>query len=125
MSDDDVNGTEFAIFLPVMTPPPFGPEEYSLLHFSLAPAEAGGFVQRTETCGVYQSIEEAFVAARLQAVRERQRLRTMALAASENVSASINWQIVDTEFGYDLKRDCLVVSRFWVHARALPERLLG
>jgi len=109
-----------------MTPPPFGPEEYSLLHFSLAPAEAGGVVQKTETCGVYQSIEEAFVAARLQAVRERQRLRTLAMAAAtDNVPAAISWQIVDTEFGYDLKRDCLVVSRFWVHARALPERLLG
>ena len=84
-------------------------------------------MQKTETCGVYQSIEEAFVAARLQAVRERQRLRTLAVAASETMSApaTISWQIVDTEFGYDLKRDCLVVSRFWVHARALPERLLG
>lgn len=108
-----------------MTPPPFGPEEYSLLHFSLAPSEAGGFVQKTETCGVYQSIEEAFVSARLQAVRERQRLRTMAVASAENMTPSITWQIVDTEFGYDLKRDHLVVSRFWVHSRALPERLLG
>ena len=108
-----------------MSTSPFGPEEYSLLHFSLSPAEAGGFVQKTETCGVYQSIEEAFVAARLQAVRERQRLRAMAVAAAENMTPFINWQIVDTEFGYDLKRDHLVVSRFWVHARALPERLLG
>jgi hypothetical protein len=29
-----------------------------------------------------------------------------------------NWQVIDTEFGYDLKRDHLVVSRFWIHTKA-------
>jgi hypothetical protein len=34
----------------------------------------------------------------------------------EEKSAS-NWQVIDTEFGYDLKRDHLVVSRFWIHTK--------
>ena len=28
---------------------------------------------------------------------------------------------IDTEFGYDLKRDTLVVSRFWIHARSIAQ----
>jgi len=64
-------------------------------------------------------IAKAFVAARLLAVREWQRLRALASAGSNE--ASVNWQVIDTEFGYDLKRDSLVVSRFWIHARAVTQ----
>ena len=76
-------------------------------------------MQKTQSCGVYRSIEEAFISARLLAVREWQRLRTLASAGANSSSAS--WQVIDTEFGYDLKRDSLVVSRFWIHARAISE----
>ena len=76
-------------------------------------------MQKTQACGVYRSIEEAFISARLLAVRDWQRLRS--LTSAGEVSAPINWQVVDTEFGYDLKRDTLVVSRFWIHARAISE----
>jgi len=100
-----------------MNDTPFGPEEYAVLHFSLVPTEDGKPMQKTQACGVYRSIEEAFISARLLAVRDWQRLRSLA-AAGGNAS-SVNWQVIDTEFGYDLKRDCLVVSRFWIHARAI------
>jgi len=76
-------------------------------------------MQKTHACGVYRSIEEAFTSARLLAVREWQRLRAMAATAAgpaEKVPG--NWQVIDTEFGYDLKRDHLVVSRFWIHTKA-------
>lgn len=76
-------------------------------------------MQKTQACGVYRSIEEAFMSARLLAVREWQRLRSLASAGVNN--AAVNWQVIDTEFGYDLKRDNLVVSRFWIHARVVSQ----
>jgi hypothetical protein len=99
--------------------PLFSPEEYAVLHFSLVPTEEGKPMQKTQACGVYRSIEEAFISARLLAVREWQRLRSLASAGS--TASSVNWQVIDTEFGYDLKRDTLVVSRFWIHARAVSQ----
>jgi len=99
--------------------PLFSPEEYAVLHFSLVPTEEGKPMQKTQACGVYRSIEEAFISARLLAVREWQRLRSLASAGSN--ASSVNWQVIDTEFGYDLKRDTLVVSRFWIHARAVSQ----
>lgn len=76
-------------------------------------------MQKTQACGVYRSIEEAFISARLLAVRDWQRQRSLAAAGGNTSSAS--WQVIDTEFGYDLKRDHLVVSRFWIHARAITQ----
>lgn len=105
-----------------MNDTPFGPEEYAVLHFSLVPTEEGKPMQKTQACGVYRTIEEAFVSARLLAVREWQRLRSLASAGTNSGNpASVNWQVIDTEFGYDLKRDTLVVSRFWIHARAISQ----
>jgi hypothetical protein len=101
-----------------MNATPFDPEEYAVLHFSLIPTEEGKPMQKTQACGVYRTIEEAFISARLLAVREWQRLRSLASAGTVAPS-SVNWQVIDTEFGYDLKRDTLVVSRFWIHARAV------
>jgi hypothetical protein len=99
------------------TTPPYGLEEFAVLHFSLVPTEEGKPMQKTQACGVYRTVEEAFVAARLLAVREWQRLRALASAGTKDLA--VNWQVIDTEFGYDLKRDSLVVSRFWIHARAV------
>jgi hypothetical protein len=114
------DGTVFASFLN-MSVPPFIPEEFSVLHFSLIPSDEGTPTQHTQTCGVYRTVEEAFVAARLLAVREWQRLRSLASTGVQQDSAQVQWQVIDTEFGYDLKRDCLVVSRFWIHAKAVTE----
>jgi hypothetical protein len=102
-----------------MNDTPFGPEEYAVLHFSLVPTEEGKPMQKTQACGIYRSIEEAFISARLLAVRDWQRLRALASAGAN--ASSVNWQVLDTEFGYDLKRDTLVVSRFWIHARAISQ----
>jgi hypothetical protein len=109
----------FAKFL-LMNASPLAPEEFTILHFSLVPTEEGQPAQKTQVCGVYRTVEEAFVAARLLAVREWQRLRALASTGPATSPGSVHWQVLDTEFGYDLKRDCLVVSRFWIHARPLP-----
>jgi hypothetical protein len=102
-----------------MSTSPIQPEEYSVLHFTLVPTEEGKPMQRTQACGIYRTVEEAFVSARLLAVREWQRLRALAPATAE--TRPVNWQVVDTEFGYDLKRDHLVVSRFWIHAKEVSQ----
>ena len=99
---------------------PFTSEEFSVLHFALESSPEGKLVQRMHTCGVYRTIEEAFVAARMRAVREAQRLRAEApVGVSAAESAAPQWQILDTEFGYDLKKGFLVVARFWIHAREI------
>ena len=99
-----------------MSASPLTPEEYSVLHFTLIPSEEGKPMQKIQACGVYRSLEEAYTTARLLAVREWQRLRAMASTAGDDPTAA-NWQVLDTEFGYDLKRDNLVVSRFWIHSK--------
>jgi hypothetical protein len=102
-----------------MNADPFLPEDYAVLHFTLLPSEEGKPMQKTQACGMYRTIEEAFTSARLLALREWQRLRAMAATTAgpgEKVPGS--WHVIDTEFGYDLKRDHLVVSRFWIHAKA-------
>ena len=53
---------------------------------------------------------------------DRRRLAAMrwamaAAAAGPAEKVPGNWQVIDTEFGYDLKRDHLVVSRFWIHTK--------
>jgi hypothetical protein len=102
-----------------MSSAPFSFEDYAVLHFTLVPSDGGKPMQKTQSCGVYRSIEEAFTSARLLAVREWQRLRAMAAtaAAGPGEKTTSSWQVIDTEFGYDLKRDHLVVSRFWIHAK--------
>jgi hypothetical protein len=116
---DEVQLAQFPLKNTRMNDSPFSPEEYAVLHFSLVATEEGKPMQKTQACGVYRSIEEAFISARLLAVREWQRLRSLASAGSK--ASSVNWQVIDTEYGYDLKRDSLVVSRFWIHARAVSE----
>jgi hypothetical protein len=105
-----------------MNADPFAREEYAVLHFTLMPSEAGKPMQKTHACGIYRSIEEAFTSARLLAVREWQRLRAMAATtAGSGDKVTSSWHVIDTEFGYDLKRDHLVVSRFWIHAKTQLE----
>ncbi len=97
----------------------FPNEEYTVMHFTLIPSEEGKPMQKSQVCGVYKSVEEAFLTARLLAVREWQRLRSLATTTSTGAApaAPSTWQVIDTEFGYDLKRDHLVVARFWIYAK--------
>ena len=95
----------------------FGPEDFSLLHFTLVPCDAGKPTQKMQACGTFSSAEEAFLSARLLAIREWQRMRALASTATGE-EARVSWHVIDTEFGYDLKRDHLVVARFWIHAKA-------
>ena len=82
---------------------------FSVLNFSLTRAENGRPTQRTATCGTFLHVEKAFELAREEAVREVSRR----LAAPQEPATLI--ELLDTEWGYDVRQNLLVVSRYWVH----------
>lgn len=87
---------------------------FTVLQFSLEVGKDGQPTQRTKSCGVFASVEEAFISARLLAVREWSRLQRVALQGGANASPA---EMLDTEWGYDVRQGHLVVTRFWVHER--------
>ncbi|HRE81732.1 MAG TPA: hypothetical protein PLN52_11820 [Opitutaceae bacterium] len=87
---------------------------FTVLQFSLEVGKDGQPTQRTKSCGVFNTVEEAFVSARLLAVREWSRLQRVALQGTSTASPV---EMLDTEWGYDVRQGHLVVTRFWVHER--------
>jgi hypothetical protein len=83
---------------------------FAVLNFSLEEGEDGRPVQRTESCGTFLEVERAFAVARQRARSELAELQAQPGAAP--------CEMIDTEWGYDLRQEHLVVSRFWVHDRA-------
>jgi len=85
---------------------------FSVLRFGLQRTEDGACTQNVQRCGEFESVERAFLLARQEAIREWQEAcRTQA----QTMPKIRKIEIKDTEFGYDLKHDHLVVARFWVH----------
>jgi hypothetical protein len=85
---------------------------FAVLNFSLTREDDGRPTQRTASCGTFVEVERAFAVAREQAMQELTRLR-----AKPPTTATVI-ELLDTEWGYDLRQDYLVVSRYWVHDRA-------
>ena len=85
---------------------------FAVLNFSLAREENGTPTQRTASCGTFIEVERAFAVARAEAERELERRR------AEPKQEAVVIELLDTEWGYDLRQDFLVVSRYWVHDRA-------
>lgn len=85
-------------------------ETFAVLNFSLSRDDDGVMTQRTASCGTFTEVERAFSVARTSAVRELARRRSEA-------GADRIVELIDTEWGYDLREDTLVVSRYWVHDR--------
>lgn len=85
---------------------------FAVLNFSLSREDDGRPTQRTASCGTFIEVERAFAVAREEAVRELVRRR-----AQPRPTATVI-EMLDTEWGYDLRQDFLVVSRYWVHDRA-------
>lgn len=88
---------------------------FAVLNFSLTREDDGRPTQRTATCGTFLQVEKAFQVAREEAERELTRRR----AAAEQPATII--ELLDTEWGYDVRQNFLVVSRYWVHDRAPSE----
>lgn len=88
---------------------------FTVLQFSLEVGKDGQPTQRTKSCGVFNTVEEAFTSARLLAVREWSRLQRVALQGTTPQTSPA--EMLDTEWGYDVRQGHLVVTRFWVHER--------
>lgn len=85
---------------------------FAVLNFSLARENDGRPTQRTASCGTFIEVEHAFAVARQEAERE------LACRRAQSPQPATIIELLDTEWGYDLRQDFLVVSRYWVHDRA-------
>ncbi len=87
---------------------------FAVLQFSLEIGTDGRPTQKTTARGDFTSVEQAFSVARSLAELERGRMERSASMAG----AVRRIELIDTEWGYDLRQDWLVRTRFWVHDRA-------
>jgi hypothetical protein len=87
---------------------------YSVLRFSLTKTTDGRLTQEVRRCGEFTDVESAFDTARMEALREWQEAVNQP-ELNSHPGRVVEIKIKDTEFGYELKRDHQVVSRFWVH----------
>lgn len=93
---------------------PSDASSFAVLQFTLETGADGRPTQTTTARGEFTSVEQAFSVARSLAELERGRLERSASMAG----AIRAIEMVDTEWGYDLRQDWLVTTRFWVHDRA-------
>jgi len=90
---------------------------YSVLRFVLKRAPDGRLTQEVKRCGEFGDVEQAFDTARMEVLREWQEAVNEP-DPSEGPGRIVEIKIKDTEWGYELKRDHQVLSRFWVHDNA-------
>ena len=84
---------------------------FSVFRFGLEKDPAGKLTQQVINCGRFTNVESAFDSARAAALREWEE----ALNQPDHGVKVKEIRLTDTEWGYDLKHDHLVVARFWVH----------
>lgn len=90
------------------------PPAFTLLRFTLVQKSGGLLTQRREALGGFADPETAFLAAKARAWEALCLLaRPDGEAPSE--TSCCEFQVEDTEWGYDLRRNGQIVDRFWVH----------
>jgi hypothetical protein len=85
--------------------------DFTVFQFSLRMGGEGRPVQHNTTCGSFASVEAALAVARKLAELEAKRLDEMLAGVAEVKPV----ELVDTEWGYDLRRGRRTAARFWVH----------
>jgi hypothetical protein len=85
--------------------------DFSLMQFSLGLGADGRPLQHVTSCGSFASVEAAFATAREFAEQELAKVSSINSASAEKKPV----EMVDTEWGYDIRRGWLTVTRFWVH----------
>jgi hypothetical protein len=85
---------------------------FAVMNFCFVREEDGRLTQRTSSVGNFVEVERAFAVAREEAERDLARRCVQA----QNHGSVI--ELIDTEWGYDVRQDRLVVSRYWVHDRS-------
>jgi hypothetical protein len=88
------------------------PRDFSVVQFSLGVGPAGRPLQQAVLCESSVSVEEAFDCARRRAYEEVERLKAF---SSEPGAEPRPVELIDTEWGYDIRFGSLVVTRYWVH----------
>lgn len=89
--------------------------KFTVIHFALE-TDGTSPRQRSATCGNFLSVEDAFHNARTLAAQTYARLRQNHGVAVAN--------LLDTEWGYDIRLGPLTVHRFWVHEHLRSQHLL-
>jgi hypothetical protein len=90
---------------------------FSVLRFALKKSTDGHLTQEVKRCGDFGDVETAFDTARMEALREWQ-AAVNEPELTEKPGRVVEIKIKDTEWGYELKKDHQVVSRYWVHDSA-------
>ena len=96
---------------------------FSVLRFVLRQSPDGRLTQEVRRCGEFSDVEQAFDTARMEVLREWQEAVNSSEMA-DRPGRIVEVKIKDTEWGYELKRDHQVISRFWVHDHA-PAAITG
>ncbi len=102
-----------------MNSPKPAARDYLVFQLSLGLGKDDQPVQYAAPRGAFESIEPAFDLARELAVQEAERLA----APAEGEAEARPIDLVDTEWGYDLRRGWLTVTRFWVHDASASQPL--
>jgi hypothetical protein len=100
------------------------PKDFSVIQFSLTIGSDGRPLQQAVPCGSFVLVEEAFEVARKLAEEEAARLEQLKSEDTETGGPKLV-QLVDTEWGYDLRFGWLIVTRFWVHDASAFQPLLA
>jgi hypothetical protein len=89
--------------------------DFSVFQFSLGLGPDGRPRQQVTLRGSFVSVGDAFDSARRLAYEEADRLKAAESKAAEKPRLV---DLIDTEWGYDIRSSWLVVTRFWVHDAA-------
>jgi len=95
--------------------------DYLVFQLSLGLGEDGQPVQYAAPRGAFESVEPALELARELAVQEADRLAAPVEGETEPRAV----ELIDTEWGYDLRRGWLTITRFWVHDATANQPLLA
>jgi hypothetical protein len=97
--------------------------DFTVIQFTLTVGGDGRPLQQAVPHGSFASVEEAFAVARKHAGEEAARLE--AIRSDETGAGEPKLvELVDTEWGYDLRIGWLIVTRFWVHDAGAAQPLL-
>jgi len=95
-------------------------ESFSLFQFTLSSGVGEAASQKSLCWGESFTIDEAFSAAKALVTRDHEAMR--ALLAQQGRRGREGLVIEDTEHGYDLRHDGVIISRYWIQGKPLVRR---
>jgi hypothetical protein len=72
-------------------------------------------MQKSLCWGESFTVDEAFNAAKALVTRDHEAMRT--LLAQQGRRGDFGLSVIDTEHGYDLRHDGVIVSRYWIQLK--------